>query len=204
MATNGLPTFLLGLLLGNMSVNSVAFVSGQDRTDVSSLRIVGSLRDRCPSCCWPAPVLPRLRVRVSSGTGPYSFAQRVPLHSQVNVKNGGADQPSASDLTSFPGMYNGFKFPDIYTDNLDGFVVAGPNVVSFADNSSSGPSPSSVSSVSSSVSPESSSPSSYVSTPYPTNTPTNSTKTGTCRTKRNASKKRSFSARYIHRRSTGH
>ena len=186
-----------------MSVNSVSFVSGQDRADVSSLQIVGSLRDRCPSCCWPAPVLPRLRVRVSSVAGPYSFAQSVRLHSQVNVKNGGADQPSASDLTSFPGMYNGFKWPDIYTDNLNGFVVAGPNVVSFADNSSSDHSPTaSPSSVSSSVFPNSAGPSSSASTPYPMSTPANSTNTGTCRIRRNASKKRSFSARYLHRRRT--
>ncbi|KAF9653186.1 glycoside hydrolase, partial [Thelephora ganbajun] len=54
---------------------------------------------------------------------------------QVNVKNGGADQPSPSDLTSFPGMYNGFSWPNIWTDSLGGFVVAGPKVVSFADNS---------------------------------------------------------------------
>jgi len=56
---------------------------------------------------------------------------------QVTIQNGGTDQPSASELTSFPGMYNGFQWPNIYNDNVNGFVVAGPNVVSFASGSSS-------------------------------------------------------------------
>jgi len=119
---------------------------------------------------------------------------------QVNVKNGGADQPSATDITSFPGMYNGFKWPDIYTDNLNGFVVAGPNVVSFADDSSPNPAPSSLSVPSN----NSYGPSSTMSLPYPTSTPANPTSTSTCRIRRSTSKKRSFSFRHIHRRSFDH
>lgn len=160
------------------------------RTDVSSLLTAGSLRDRCPSFCWQAPVLPGLRVRIL-------LLVRVPLiqsalfHSQVNLENGGADQPSASDFTTFPGMYNGFKWPDIYTDNLDGFVVAGPNLVSFAD----GPSdPASSPSPSSSVYPNSNRPSS-------TTSPANPTSTRTCRTRNSKPKKRSLSFRHIRRRS---
>jgi hypothetical protein len=115
---------------------------------------------------------------------------------QVNVKNGGADTPSSSDLTSLPGMYNGFKWPDIWTDSLNGFVVAGPKVVSFADNGSSGSSPSSSpSSVSSSSVPR----------PHSTSTPASPTSTGVCRTKRRTNNsKRSVSGRHIHRRSTYH
>lgn len=117
---------------------------------------------------------------------------------QVNLKNGGADQPSASELTTLPGMYNGFNWPNIYTDKLDGFVVAGPNVVSFADNSSNPtPSPPPLSSGSPNNSGSSSSP-----RPHSTSPP--ATSSTTCRTKRNATKKRSFSARHIYRRSSGH
>jgi len=117
---------------------------------------------------------------------------------QVSVKNGGADQPSASDLTSLPGMYNGFNWPNIYVDNLDGFVVAGPNVVSFAGNSSSDPAPS-PSSLSSRVFPNSLGTSSTISRPYPTSTPVMPTSTGTCRTKKNTPQKRFSPARHAHR-----
>ena len=166
--------------------------------DVSSLPIVGSLRDRCSSFCRRAPVLPRLRVCVPDLVR-VPLTQRAPFHSQVTVKNGGADQPSASELTSFPGMYNGYKWPDIYTDNLNGFVVAGPNVVSFADDSSSDPTPPSSSVPNSSYGPSSTAP-----RPYSTSTPANPSSTSTCRTRKSASKKRSFSFRHIHRRSSNH
>jgi hypothetical protein len=68
------------------------------------------------------------------------------FHSQLNVMNGGTDTPSASDFTNLPGMYTGYTLPNVYNDNLNEFVVAGPKVVSFADSDSSDPSPSSVSS----------------------------------------------------------
>lgn len=122
---------------------------------------------------------------------------------QVNVKNGGADMPSASELTSFPGMYNGYQWPNIYTDNLDGFVVAGPGVVTFADSNTSYPAPS-PSPTSSSIYPNSGSPSSTDSRPYSTSTPAKPNSTGTCKTRKSASKKRSFSVRHLHRQSSNH
>ena len=88
------------------------------------------------------------------------------FHRQVNVKNGGADIPSSSELTSLPGMYDEFEWPNIWSDPLDGFVVAGPKVVSFADGDSSDPSPVTSPSVSSSSVPSySPAPSSSVSSP---------------------------------------
>lgn len=122
---------------------------------------------------------------------------------QVNVKNGGADQPSSSELTTLPGMYNEYEWPNIYTDDLDGFVVAGPKLVSFADSNSSDPSPPS------STSPSSSTSSLYSHGPSPTVTPIYSMSppanpTSTCRTRKNGSKKRSFSVRHVHRRSFNH
>jgi len=117
---------------------------------------------------------------------------------QVNVKNGGADKPSASDLTTFPGMYDGFKWPDIWTDSLTGFAVAGPKIVSFADGGS--PNPSSTPSSSVPLNPSSLSPT--VSRPYSTSSPANPTNTSVCRTtKKKRANKRSIPARHIHRRS---
>lgn len=144
--------------------------------------ILGSLRDCRSSFYRPPPILPGI---------------------QVNVKNGGADQPSSSELTTLPGMYNEYEWPNIYTDDLDGFVVAGPKLVSFADSSSSDPSPPS------STSPSSSTSSLYSHSPSPTVTPIYSMSppanpTSTCRTRKNASKKRSFSVRHVHRRSLNH
>jgi hypothetical protein len=123
---------------------------------------------------------------------------------QVNVKNGGADKPSASELTSFPGMYNGYKWPDIYTDKLDGFVVAGPDVVTFADGNPSDPTPSSPPPASSSIVHNSNGPSSTASRPSSTSTPAKPSSTATCRTRKSASKKRSFALRHFHRRSSNH
>ena len=153
------------------------------------------------------------------------------FHSQANVMNGGADKPSSSELTSLPGMYNGFTWPNIWVDSLDGFVVAGPKVVSFAGGDSpdpsSAPSPSSVSS--SSVPPYSystatsprlqstgtpanptstpanptSTPANPVNTPgNPTNTPANPTSTSTCRSKK--SDERPLPTHRVHRRSARH
>ena len=118
------------------------------------------------------------------------------------MKNGGADKPSSSELTSFPGMYNGFKWPDIWTDPLDGFVVAGPKVVSFADGGSSDPAPNP--SPSSSVPPDSGSPYSTASRPSSTSTPAIPTSTSVCRATKKRSTKRSVSARHLRRRSVHH
>ena len=91
------------------------------------------------------------------------------------MKNGGSDKPSSSEVTSLPGMYNGVKWPDIYTDNVDGFVPPGPNVATFADDGS----------------------------PGPTTSSTPATPTIMCRTKKTTNK-RSIFGRYLHRRSTHH
>ena len=179
---------------------SVVFVLRLDRSDVSSMSQlvryeIVALHSAGQPQYYPGCVYVFLLDSVS-----VLVTQRDLFHSQVNVMNGGADKPSASDFASFPGMYNGFKWPDIWTDSLDGFVVAGPNVVSFADGSSDGgssdPSPSSASSPS---------PSGSSSAPRPqsTTTPANPTSTGVCRTKRRTNK-RSVSARHVHRRSTHH
>ena len=129
------------------------------------------------------------------------------FHSQVNVKNGGADTPSSSELTTLPGMYNGYKWLDIWTDSPDGFVVAGPKVVSFADNSSPDPAPAPSGSSYGGPSSSGSShgrPSSTVSRPSSTSTPADPTSTGVCRTMRKRSNKRSLPALHIHRRSIRH
>ena len=147
-----------------------------------------------------------------------SFCSKNSLHSQVNVKNGGAGWPSASEFASLPGMYNGYTWPDIYTDNLENFTVAGPNIASLVESASEPvPYPSSLSSSVSNPAPYPSSLSSSVSynsyglsstispsRPCSTSTPAKPTRTGTCRAKKCSPRKRSFSARHIHRRSSNH
>lgn len=121
---------------------------------------------------------------------------------QVNVKNGGADQPAPNELTTLPGMYNGAKWPDIYTDDLSRYVPAGPSVVSFADGGSPG-SATTPPSVSSSGPHNSYGSSSTVSRPRPSSTPAVPASTSVCRTKKKTNK-RSVPGRYIHRRSFRH
>jgi len=173
-----------------------------------------------PCCSWSAMRSSRFTLLDNHNTTPAActyfigfqvvFQWLRSFRSQVNVKNGGADKPSASDLTTFPGMYNGFNWPDIWTDSLDGFIVAGPKIVSFADGGSSDPAPSPSSGVPSSSVPPSSVPSdSYgpsptVSRPYSTSVPANPTSTSVCRATKKRSNKRSIPGRHIHRRRSVH
>lgn len=109
-----------------------------------------------------------------------SQPQFYPSCTQVKIKQGGNAKPSGSQTVSIPGIYDNFRFPDIWSDGFNSFTVAGPPEFGNGDNNvqpvnnvgPAPPPPSSVAPPPSSTRSPSATPSKLASTPSkPTSTP---------------------------------
>ncbi|KAI0344649.1 hypothetical protein BDW22DRAFT_1427335 [Trametopsis cervina] len=113
---------------------------------------------------------------------------------QVEVTGSGTTTPPASELVSIPGVYNNYKFPDIWQDGFNSFTVPGPAAAFSGAGSSTGgtnnnapqppsqkPEPPSSPSVSPSVSIPTSSPSASHAPPSTKTSSGSSLPTGQCR-----------------------
>lgn len=54
--------------------------------------------------------------------------QYYPSCAQVKVTGSGTQTPPSSDLVKIPGVYDSFKWPDIWSDSFHSFTIPGPKV----------------------------------------------------------------------------
>lgn len=138
-----------------------------------------------------------------------SDPQMYPSCAQLNVKGGQGKTPSDSDIINIPGLYDGFKFPDIWSDGFSGLNIAGAGVVNWAAAGSSGDSGSkgSDSGDNSSSDASSASSSSQDAQPTGTNTDTNTSSSNQGQSCRKNRRRRSIGTsleRHARKRSHGH
>lgn len=67
--------------------------------------------------------------------------QFYPACAQINVSGSGTQVPDPSALVSIPGVYNGFNWPDIWSESFTGFTLPAPAIANFVSGGASSPAP---------------------------------------------------------------
>ncbi|GJE92232.1 glycoside hydrolase family 61 protein [Phanerochaete sordida] len=67
--------------------------------------------------------------------------QYYPACAQINVTGGGNQEPDPASIVSIPGVYSGFKWPDIWSEDFNSFALPSPALAKFAASAASSPAP---------------------------------------------------------------